>query len=90
MAIKRLVGPKTHVCWTPDHTPVSQRERVSLVREDDLVKLDFLADKVIKWLGEDRMELVRRERAGETHIGMLAEPMWLELMNAAYDVRELR
>jgi len=31
-----LSGPKTHICWTPDNTPVSEREMVVLVRESDL------------------------------------------------------
>jgi NTP pyrophosphatase (non-canonical NTP hydrolase) len=38
--IERLSGPKTHVTWTPDHTPKNEIEMVVLVRENDLVALE--------------------------------------------------
>lgn len=36
--IERLSCPGTHICWTPDHNP--NPERVSLVRESDLIALE--------------------------------------------------
>lgn len=38
--IKRLAGPGTHVCWTPDHTPESERKVVCLVEESELLALE--------------------------------------------------
>lgn len=43
MTIERLTGPHTHVCWTPDYTPMDERELVSLVREADLVALELIS-----------------------------------------------
>lgn len=37
--IELLAGPSTHICWTPDNTPVEERELVALVRVSDLERL---------------------------------------------------
>lgn len=87
--INRLAGPKTHICWTPDHTPKEQRERVCLVREDELLKYEALARTAIEWIGDERMELVRRSREGDNLIGTLATPSWANFLNAAYNVAVL-
>lgn len=41
MLIKRLSGPNTHICWTPDAVPQSQRQVVVLVKESDLIELEI-------------------------------------------------
>ena len=38
MKIRRLAGPRTHICWTPDTVPEKKRKLVSLVLEADLQK----------------------------------------------------
>lgn len=44
MKVKRLSGPNTHICWTPDAIPERKRELVSLAREADLLALEALAE----------------------------------------------
>ena len=53
--IKRLSGPKTHICWTPDGTPPKDRKRVSLVLESDLVKMET----ALEWYGEQAEAIAR-------------------------------
>lgn len=38
--LERLSGPSSHICWTPDHTPINEREIVVLVDYNALVKLE--------------------------------------------------
>lgn len=38
--IDRLVGPQTHICWTPDAKPKEKQELVVLVRAKDLDRLE--------------------------------------------------
>lgn len=40
MTIQRLVGPQTHICWTPDGKPKERQELVVLVRAADLERIE--------------------------------------------------
>lgn len=64
MKVKRLSGPKTHICWTPDAIPERKRELVSLAREADLLALEALAEDLrVDLLAEiDRAEKAETER----------------------------
>lgn len=48
--VKRMLGPDTHVCFTPDNTPRDQRVQVSLVAEADLLKIERAVEKYISLL----------------------------------------
>lgn len=38
--LERLSGPATHICWTPDGTPIQEQFTVVLVRAADLHQLE--------------------------------------------------
>ncbi len=47
MNVERLMGPRTHICWTPDGVAKSQQEVVSLVRESDLIAMEIKLDRAM-------------------------------------------
>lgn len=60
--VKRVLGPDTHVCYTPDNTPKDQRIQVSLVAELDLLKLERTAEQYLDLLS--RVDAVGRLETG--------------------------
>ena len=42
--VKPLMGPRTHICWTPDGVPKEQQEVVGLIRASDLAAIETTPD----------------------------------------------
>lgn len=52
--LKRLYGPSTHVCWTPDYTPKDKRKMVVLVEAAELEKLESRVIHLEKMMNDAR------------------------------------
>lgn len=50
--------------------------------------LERVAETARDYVGELALSLERRRRAGESHIGELAEPKWKRLVAALVDLEE--
>lgn len=81
--IKRLSGPKTHICWTPDNKPENKRILVSLVSEKDLTTLEAENKRLIGALDK----IVANEAIVVKGLSkILPSKIWLGVISESSDI----